>query len=185
MTPPALPVGDLSCEEIVDATGCPAANVLATWPVVLRAMKAGGVASLRSQIGMAGTIARETLAFKPLRELRASEVRQPKLYALQQRYWPSGYYGRGLIQTSWEYNYRALEAATGLPVLANPDLLLEPEPAATAAVFYWQQRRIAVACDLGDWPKVQKLVNGGMIGWDRFIGVVARLVQRHDPHTTD
>lgn len=185
MSPPSVPTGDLSCEEVVDATGAPARNVLAVWPAVLREMKSQGVASLRSQIGMVGTVGRETPAFYPVKEMHASQERQPKLWALQQRYWPSGFYGRGLIQTTWEDNYRLLEVATGMPVLTQPDLLLEPEAAAVAAVFYWRDRTVWRACDLGDWPKVQRLVNGGMMGWDIFSRIVTRLARRHDPHSTD
>lgn len=185
MTVPLPPTGDLSCEEIQDATGCPAANILAIWPLVLRYMRQQGVASLRSQIGMAGTIATETPRFYPLAEGHADPVKQALVYAAQNRYWPSGFYGRGLIQTTWEANYRVLEARSGLPVVAQPALLLQPEPAAIAAAIYWKDHHVAEACDLGDWPKVRRLVNGGLNGWDRFHGVVSRLTARHDPPTLD
>lgn len=184
MSPPAVPTGDLGVEEVQDATGAPAKNVLRVWPLVLRALKSGGMASLRSQVGMAATIGTETPAFYPLKEFRASEE-QARLRAQQDRYWGSGYYGRGLIQTTWEENYRLLETATGLPFLSQPDLLLDPEHAATAAAFYWKDRAVWRACDLGDWPKVRKLVNGGLNGWDHFSRIVVHLVRRHDPHTDD
>ncbi len=199
MTPPTLPTGDLSCEEIVDATGAPAANVLASWPQLLRAMKGAGLASLRSQIGMVATVAVETgvtvhgknMTFLPVLEVASGEAYDTGRLAARLGNTPEDdddgrrYKGRGFIQTTGLANYRLLEISTELPVVANPDLLLEPGPAATAAVFYWKERKVWRACDLGDWPRVRRLVNGGLTGWDRFIAVVTRLVRRHDPHTTD
>ena len=53
------------------------------------------------------------------------------------RYWP--WYGRGYVQTTWESNYRKLDAASaeaGLTqpgeILANPDLAMRPDIAALA-----------------------------------------------------
>lgn len=39
------------------------------------------------------------------------------------RYFP--WYGRGLIQTTWEDNYRRMGKEIGVDLIANPDLLLE------------------------------------------------------------
>lgn len=39
------------------------------------------------------------------------------------RYFP--WYGRGLIQTTWEDNYRRMGQEIGVDLIANPDLLLE------------------------------------------------------------
>jgi putative chitinase len=39
------------------------------------------------------------------------------------RYWP--YYGRGLVQLTWEANYRAMSPVTGVDLIANPDLALD------------------------------------------------------------
>jgi predicted chitinase len=80
-------------------------------------------------------------AFRPVRERPASQARQPALWAAQQRYWPSGFYGRGYIQITWERNYRlAGQRLAGTPVTAQgttvrvtdetfveePDLVLDP-----------------------------------------------------------
>lgn len=39
------------------------------------------------------------------------------------RYWP--YYGRGLVQLTWEANYRAMSAVTGVDLINNPDAALD------------------------------------------------------------
>jgi putative chitinase len=62
---------------------------------------------------------------KPIRERRASQ-RQGRLRQLQDRYWLTGFYGRGYIQLTWEKNYRKAERLTGRPFVADPDLLLSP-----------------------------------------------------------
>ena len=36
------------------------------------------------------------------------------------------YFGRGLVQLTWESNYRKYEVITGAPLLSDPDLLLDP-----------------------------------------------------------
>lgn len=45
------------------------------------------------------------------------------------RYWP--YYGRGLVQLTWEENYRKMARFLGLPLVENPDLALEIGDAVT------------------------------------------------------
>jgi hypothetical protein len=42
--------------------------------------------------------------FQPIREWRAAPGTPH--HTLQDRYWPSGFYGRGYVQITWDYNYR-------------------------------------------------------------------------------
>jgi hypothetical protein len=52
------------------------------------------------------TIQWETAStFQPIRERRASRERHPRHWEIQNRYWPSGFYGRGYIQITWRENY--------------------------------------------------------------------------------
>jgi putative chitinase len=39
------------------------------------------------------------------------------------------YYGRGLVQLTWDYNYRKVERELGIKCLADPDLVLKLENA--------------------------------------------------------
>lgn len=82
-----------------------------------------------------GTVSGEC-AFAPIREGRANRTRQPYLYALQERYWHTGYFGRGYVQLTWRENYLRLGQEIGLgdQLVVNPDKVLEPDIAAHICV---------------------------------------------------
>ena len=69
--------------------------------------------------------------------------------------------GRGLIMTTGRYNYTQLQQATGLQVVANPELLESPEEGAIAAVYYWGERGCNNLCDQGEFTSLTKVINGG------------------------
>ncbi len=70
---------------------------------------------------------RVLVRFAPVVETLANPQKQPDVYELQQRYWDTGYYGRGLVQITWQKNYATFEKITGKPLLSNPDLALDLE----------------------------------------------------------
>lgn len=39
------------------------------------------------------------------------------------------WYGRGYVQLTWEWNYRAMSQVTGVDLVANPDLAMDPKHA--------------------------------------------------------
>ena len=74
------------------------------------------------------------------------------------------YRGRGLIQITGRDNYRQMQHITGLPLLDEPDLLLEQEPALRASIAWWEE---SVPDELlGDVARVTRAVNGGTTGLD-------------------
>ena len=166
----------LTPEQVAAATQKPLANVQVTWPRVLAALSGLGIGQVLVQVAAAATIGVETPAFLPVRELRANKIRQPALWASQERYWPSGFYGRGLVQTTWEKNYRALEEATGIPCVADPNLLLQPQEAAMALAHYFKANNVHIAAMRQDWRATRKLVNGGWNGWEHYSPMVDRLL---------
>lgn len=70
---------------------------------------------------------------RPIREIRAR--RGTPLYEQQNRYWPSGYYGRGFVQLTWESNYRKMGDFLGVDLVGSPDKALQPEYAARIIVY--------------------------------------------------
>jgi predicted chitinase len=166
----------LTAEQVAKATGKSATNVSKVWPLVVLELAQRGIGQDLVLVAAAATIATETPAFYPLRELHANALRQPDLYRQQEKYWGTGFYGRGLIQTTHRANYQAVEDATGLPVVAQPDLLLQPQPAAAALAIYFHSHNLHLAAMQQDWRKCRKLVNGGYNGWHEFTGYVDRLL---------
>ncbi len=76
-----------------------------------------------------------------------------------------GYYGRGLIQLTWEKNYRLYMEHSGVDVISNPHLLAEPEDAFRSACWFWENNGCNEASEeTGDPTKdmwaVTGLVNG-------------------------
>lgn len=71
--------------------------------------------------------------------------------------------GSGLIQITGADNMRAVQAATGIPVYDNPELLRRVTPEALRVCIAWWEGNIPDAV-MGDVVKVSKRVNGGTIG---------------------
>lgn len=63
--------------------------------------------------------------FQPVRERRGRPG--TKIRKVQDKYWGSGYYGRGYCQITWERNYRLFAQKLGVDLVNNPDIALEPE----------------------------------------------------------
>ncbi len=71
-----------------------------------------------------------------------------------------GYWGRGLIQLTWEKNYRAAGEALGYDYLSNPEIVATPPHAALTAGWYWSANGCNAQADKGDMREVTRLVNG-------------------------
>jgi putative chitinase len=72
--------------------------------------------------------------------------------------------GRGVIQLTGRDNYTSF----GLSVDMTPEQVIDyvqtKKGALESACWYWNSRKINIACDEGDIVKMTKLVNGGTIG---------------------
>lgn len=74
------------------------------------------------------------------------------------------YRGRGLKQLTGKDNYTRCGAAIELDLVANPDLLLEPEGAAMSAAWFWSANKCGPLADADDFTGLTKKINGGTIG---------------------
>lgn len=77
------------------------------------------------------------------------------------------YRGRGLKQLTGKDNYKRCGEALGLDLVANPDLLLEPVPAARSAGWFWKTNNLSKFADEGDIKGMTKKINGGFIGLEK------------------
>lgn len=84
---------------------------------------------------------------------------------------------RGFIQLTHDYNYKDFEKATGIKVVANPDLVLQPDIAAKATIFYWTGgtgNNPSKPAEAGDWTGVRRAVQGATKHLDRMLAAVER-----------
>jgi putative chitinase len=77
--------------------------------------------------------------------------------------------GRGLGQITGRRNYTVCGIALGLDLVAKPEQLEEPGPAARSAGWYWRTHNLNAAADAGKFGTACKLWNGGYNGLDERI----------------
>jgi hypothetical protein len=128
---------------------------------------------------MAATVAAEAGDFLPQEERLDKRAAGP-LFEAQMRYWPSGYYGRGYIQLTWQKNYEAAGKALGIDLAGSPALALEPAIAAKVAAWFFKANGIHKHCLGGDWEAARRAVAGSAYHKDRaalrrFLGHCNRL----------
>jgi hypothetical protein len=170
-------MGLFTPEQIAACLGSPVANVRAQWPLVVAALQEFGIADEAVQIAAAATIGVESGTFLPVREAWwldrdygyewAEGYRQRNF-----RYFP--YYGRGLIQLTWDTNYARAEQELGITGLVdNPDLALEQGNSARILAWYFATHGgaplIPIAARAGRWTEVRRLVQGGSAGLGNFM----------------
>lgn len=78
--------------------------------------------------------------------------------------------GRGLPQITGRDNYRLCGFALGLDLIANPELLEEPLPAARSGGWFWKTKNLAVLADADKFGSLCRNWNGGYNGLDDRIG---------------
>ncbi|QQC63806.1 glycoside hydrolase family 19 protein [Paraburkholderia ginsengisoli] len=75
--------------------------------------------------------------------------------------------GRGFVQITGRNNYAAAAKATGLDLIAHPELAADPANAAKIAVWFQRSRKgLVEASQNGDVLAATKKINGGTIGLD-------------------
>lgn len=181
-----------TASDVAAASGVSGAKVSKYWSTLVSALAAEGINTPATQAAMAGTLAVETAGtFLPISEYGA--------VSYFDKYEPGTsigrslgntqpgdgyrYRGRGFIQLTGRANYRAYGKRIGVDLEGNPDLALSAPYAARIFAAYFKDKGVAAAADAGDWQKVRKLVNGGLNGYDRFIGVVNKLIGAVAPVT--
>ena len=77
------------------------------------------------------------------------------------------YRGRGFIMLTFKGNYIVCEQRTGLPIVSNPDLMMQPDIALITALDFWNANdcnTLAKAIKGNDTTALRKRVNGGTNG---------------------
>ncbi|MEG2041733.1 MAG: glycoside hydrolase family 19 protein [Hafnia sp.] len=92
----------------------------------------------------------------------------------------SKYRGRGLIQITGRANYTACGKTLGVDLINQPELLELSQHAAMSAAWFWKQKGLNDLADAGDFEKIARCINGGLIGqadrlklWAKALAVLA------------
>lgn len=82
--------------------------------------------------------------------------------------------GRGLKQTTFHDNYKALQDATGLNVIDDPDQLADPVKGTIAGCVYWKSKGCNSLADQDNILEITHRVNGGENGLPERKNATAR-----------
>ena len=74
------------------------------------------------------------------------------------------YRGRGIIQLTLKNNYQAFKDWSGIDVISNPDLLLEPKYAVLSATHYWMNNGLNDLADRNDFSTLTSRINRAQQG---------------------
>jgi predicted chitinase len=96
------------------------------------------------------------------------------------------YHGRGFIQLTGRHNYEKCAGALNLPLMSQPELLLQPEASARACVWFWETHGLPEICNQVSkykdapsrervWRMVRRKVNGGESGFLAFLSLLGAL----------
>jgi putative chitinase len=114
----------------------------------------------------------ESMYFQATKEGRAKTGTRARRF--QDAYWHTGYFGRGLIQTTHKKNYEKLQLhldkkfpGNKWDVVANPELLEQPELAVISACYFWEWNGFNRYADRGEFYEIQDITNTGRLGDDK------------------
>ena len=101
---------------------------------------------------------------RPIKEYRCSPSQS--CYQAQERYWYTGYYGRGYVQLTWQSNYAKFGSLLGVDLVGNPDLALRPDIAGKV-ICLGMAKGLFTGVGLdnyfgtgADWYNARRIVNG-------------------------
>lgn len=69
--------------------------------------------------------------------------------------------GRGFFQVFGRYNYQKLSGLLGIDLVAEPDLVSDPEVSLAAALIMWSELGLNAYADAGEFQKVSRAINQG------------------------
>lgn len=128
---PIMPRGKLTGSQVKGIEA-----ILASWPDAPHMHMAYGLATAYHETGARMVPVREGFARTNASAIKAvtSLYRRGKIvtnYALPNAAGQS-FYGRGIVQLTWEENYRKIGDGLNLPLVIKPDMMLVPEHSARA-----------------------------------------------------
>jgi hypothetical protein len=141
---------------------------------ILDAWDRSGFTDLRYLAYMLATVQGEVgVNMQPVREGFKATDADARAYVKRQGYRYAVvingrvYYGRGLVQLTWDYNYRKAGQKLGIDLLGSPDLALRPDIAAkimilgmTEGWFTGKKLSDYFTATKTDWINARRIING-------------------------
>lgn len=169
----------MDASTIAECTGASMANALVYEEPLTTAMERFDINTPRRQAAFLATVAVESQNLSKVEEglyykdaARLAKI-YPRAFANAQEAEPyarnpkalgqklyQGYWGRGLIQLTWQRNYAAAGKALGFAYLDSPEMLTEPQHAALTAAWFFATNGCNEKADLGQMREVTRIVNG-------------------------
>ena len=84
--------------------------------------------------------------------------------------------GRGYIHLTGKDNYKRYGEYLGLDLVNNPELAEKEDIAAEIAAEFWWRSDLNEAADVLDLIAIRRKVNGGLIGFNEFKGLVFKML---------
>jgi putative chitinase len=91
--------------------------------------------------------------------------------------------GRGLIQITGRANYEKAQRALGIPLLQEPERLIQPYFAVKSACWWWQEHGLNELADTGDFEKVTKKINGGLNGYQDRLNLYEKALSLYEKYS--
>ncbi len=134
-------------------------------PHLNKAMIEGGITTKRRQAAFLAQLAHESVGLTAFEEF-ASGAKYEGNKGLGNIYRGDGvrYKGRGPIQLTGRYNYRAAGRALGIDLENNPKRAADIDVGFRVAVWYWNSRNLSAYADAGSFDTITKRINGGYNG---------------------
>lgn len=179
-TVPIIPVAFTGKDLQGVFNSIPLAQIEENWAKCFAALAKYGLDDPWTQVGMLANIRTEVASFLPIKEY-GGDAYYTRMYEGRadlgntQPGDGARYCGRGYIQLTGRANYRSYGQKIGVDLESNPELALDAGIAAEVLAVYARDRGIQAKCQAQDWRGVRIAVNGGLNGWDVFIGAVASL----------
>lgn len=162
-------MSNLKAESLARCLGIPQQRAI-TWAAPLNAaMQKFGIDTPARQAALLAQIGHESARLRHVRELWGPTPAQSRYEGRKdlgnsQKGDGFKYRGRGLIQVTGRANYTKAAAALGLPLVAQPELLEQPQNAANSACWFWQSNGLNAFADSGDFVGLTRRINGGTNG---------------------
>lgn len=143
-------------------------RVNAFYPALMSATSEYGITTPRRIAAFLAQIAHESGELRYMRELADGKAYEGRadLGNTEAGDGPR-YKGRGLIQITGRANYQKLQDAWGLPIVADPDYLEQPEGASRSAAWFWQTHGLNTLADSDSFFELTHRINGGYNGGDK------------------